>query len=74
MQDVTAVELGGSTADFSIMGMFMGADLIVQSVMILLVVASIWGWTIIFSTARRVKGAGVSANNFEESFWSGMYG
>lgn len=71
MQDVTAVELGGSTADFSIMGMFMGADLIVQAVMILLIVASIWGWTIIFATSRRVRGAGVSANKFEENFWSG---
>lgn len=71
MQDITAVELGGSTADFSILGMFFGADLIVQSVMLLLIAASIWGWTIIFATARRVKGAGVSANNFEESFWSG---
>ncbi len=71
MQDVTAVELGGSTADFSILGMFMGADFIVQSVMILLIVASIWGWTIFFSTARRVKVAGNAANNFEESFWSG---
>jgi biopolymer transport protein TolQ len=71
MQDVTAVELGGSTADFSILGMFMGADFIVQSVMILLIVASIWGWTIIFATARRVKVAGNAANNFEESFWSG---
>ena len=71
MQDVTAVELGGSTVDFSILGMFMGADLIVQAVMILLIVASIWGWTIIFSTSKRIKGAGSSANNFEESFWSG---
>ena len=71
MQDVTAVELGGSTADFSIMGMFLGADFIVQSVMILLIVASIWGWTIIFSTARRIKVAGKSADGFEENFWSG---
>lgn len=71
MQDVTAVELGGSTADFSILGMFMGADFIVQSVMILLIVASIWGWTIIFATSRRVKVAGNAANDFEESFWSG---
>lgn len=71
MQDVTAVELGGSTVDFSILGMFMGADFIVQSVMILLIVASIWGWTIIFATSRRVKVAGNAANDFEESFWSG---
>lgn len=71
MQDVTAVELGGSTVDFSILGMFLGADFIVQSVMILLIVASIWGWTIIFATSRRVKVAGNAANDFEESFWSG---
>ena len=71
MQEVTAVELGGNVADFSIWGMFAGADIIVQFVMIMLIVASIWGWTIIFATARRVKVAGTAADEFEESFWSG---
>lgn len=71
MQDVTAVELGGSVADFSIWGMFAGADIIVQFVMILLVVVSIWGWTIIFATSKRIKVAGKSADDFEEDFWSG---
>ena len=71
MQDVTAVELGGSTADFSILGMFMGADIIVQFVMVMLILASIWGWTIIFATARRIKGADKAADGFEEDFWSG---
>lgn len=71
MQDVTAVEMGGTVVDFSIWGMFTGADFIVQFVMILLVVASVWGWTIIFATAKRVKVADRAADEFEESFWSG---
>ncbi len=70
-QVVEAVELGGSVPDFSIMGMFMQADFIVQAVMIMLVTASVWGWSIIFNTASRVKVARAKAEEFEEAFWSG---
>lgn len=68
---VEAVELGGSVPDFSIMGMFMQADFVVQSVMILLLVASVWSWSIIFNTQNRVKFARGKADAFEEVFWSG---
>lgn len=70
-QVVEAAELGGSVPDFSIMGMFMQADFIVQAVMIMLVTASVWGWSIIFNTASRVKVARAKAEEFEEAFWSG---
>ncbi len=68
---VEATNLGGSAADFSFMGMFYQADIVVQSVMILLVVVSLWGWSIIFSTWTRVKDARAQADGFEETFWSG---
>jgi biopolymer transport protein TolQ len=70
-ETVEAVELGGSVPDFSIIGMFMQADFVVQSVMILLLTASVWGWSIIFNTHNRVKEARGKADGFEETFWSG---
>ncbi|UTW60508.1 MULTISPECIES: protein TolQ [Kordiimonas] len=68
---VEAVQLGGNAPDFSIIGMFLQADFIVQTVMILLVTSSIWGWSIIFNTWKRVKEARAKADSFEETFWSG---
>lgn len=57
--------------DFSLMALFLRATPIVQAVMILLVAASFWSWTIVgakmiaFARARR------AASGFEASFWSG---
>lgn len=70
-QAVEAVELGGNVPDFSILGMFMQADFVVQTVMIMLLTASVWGWSIIFNTNARVKVARSKADGFEEIFWSG---
>ena len=70
-QAVEAVELGGSVPDFSIIGMFLQADFVVQTVMIMLLTASVWGWSIIFNTQNRVKEARGKADGFEEVFWSG---
>ena len=41
------VGLGGST-DFSLVQLFLRADFIVKSVIIILIAASIWSWTLIF--------------------------
>lgn len=68
---VEAVQLGGNAPDFSIVGMFMQADIVVQAVMIMLMTASVWGWSIIFNTWVRVKSARSKADVFEEVFWSG---
>jgi biopolymer transport protein TolQ len=57
--------------DLSLWGLFMSADLVVKLIMISLLLASFWSWTIIFSKALRVKSLFASANQFEDSFWSG---
>lgn len=57
--------------DLSLWGLFMSADFVVKLIMISLLVASFWSWTIIFSKAIRVKSLFSSANQFEDSFWSG---
>ncbi|GHF22461.1 hypothetical protein GCM10017044_15950 [Kordiimonas sediminis] len=70
-ETLQATELGGNAVDFSILGMFAQADFIVQSVMILLIVASVWGWSIIFNTWNRLKMARAKSDEFEDIFWSG---
>ncbi|MBL4692203.1 MAG: Tol-Pal system subunit TolQ, partial [Magnetovibrio sp.] len=46
---IDAVNLGGSVGahDFSMWSLFMRADLVVKSVIIMLISASIWCWAII---------------------------
>ncbi|WP_262694790.1 protein TolQ [Kordiimonas aquimaris] len=70
-QAVQSAELGGNAPDFSLIGMFAQAEFIVQLVMIMLIAASIWGWSIIFNTWQRVKDARAKADEFEDTFWSG---
>lgn len=63
-----AVGLGGST-DFSIIQLFLRADFVVKSVIIILIAASIYSWALIFEKQRLFKKIEKSTNNFEEKFW-----
>lgn len=68
---VEAVNLGSYAHDLSMWGLFMMADPVVKSVMIALVLASIWSWTIIFAKRSTLRKLNKKANVFEDSFWSG---
>lgn len=70
---VQAAQLAGSVAqhDFSVWGLFIQADLIVKSVMLILVAASIWSWAIIIDKWMTFKAINGKANKFESAFWSG---
>jgi len=57
--------------DFSVLALFTRADLIVKAVMIVLIVASIWCWAIIFEKVRRLRRLNSEASTFEDRFWSG---
>ncbi len=57
--------------DLSLWGLFMSADFVVKLVMIGLLAASFWSWTIIFNKGIRMKTLFASAGKFEDSFWSG---
>lgn len=59
------------TADMSVIGMVLGASIPVQIVMIILVVASIVSWTIIFTKRRLIRRTKGASDDFEASFWSG---
>jgi biopolymer transport protein TolQ len=49
--------------------LFMQADIVVKSVMIGLLLASIWTWAIIISQARRIQRAVRDGDRFEKDFW-----
>ena len=62
------VGLGGST-DFSLIQLFIRADFVVKSVIIILIAASVYSWALIFEKQRLFKKIEKSTNNFEEKFW-----
>ncbi len=62
------VGLGGST-DFSIIQLFLRADFIVKSVIIILIAASVYSWALIFEKYKLFKKIEKSTSNFEEKFW-----
>ncbi|MDA0706793.1 MAG: protein TolQ [Proteobacteria bacterium] len=59
------------TPDMSIVGMLFTASVPVQLVMLLLVMASVMSWTIIFTKRRLVARTQEASDDFEASFWSG---
>ena len=64
-----AVGLGGST-DFSLINLFLRADIIVKSVIVILIVASIYTWALIIEKYRLFNKIEKSSTIFEEKFWS----
>ena len=64
-----AAGLGGST-DFSLINLFLRADIIVKSVIVILIVASIYTWALIIEKYRLFNKIQKSSTIFEEKFWS----
>ena len=62
----------GETDHFPMVSMFMRADYIVKAVMILLLLASLWSWAIIFNKLVLLAGLRSKARKFEKLFWSGQ--
>ncbi len=69
--EVSAETLGGTVPDFTVWGMFWEAGIVVQLVIVLLVLASVWTWAIIFEKMMRIRKVNSEADAFEETFWSG---
>ena len=62
------IGLGGST-DFSITQLFLRADFVVKSVIIILIAASVYSWALIFEKYRLFKRIEKSTSSFEDKFW-----
>lgn len=55
----------------SMIELLMGADPIVQAVLVALVIASIWSWAVVAEKFFAIGGARKKAAEFEEAFWNG---
>ena len=64
-----AAQLGAS--DFSLWSLFLRADIVVQAVMVGLIVASVWCWSIIIEKTLLIRHVRRDADAFEALFWSG---
>jgi biopolymer transport protein TolQ len=68
--DITSQAVGlASSADFSIINLFIRADIIVKSVIIILIACSIYSWAIIIEKIKLFKKINISSDEFEEKFW-----
>jgi biopolymer transport protein TolQ len=65
-----AMTVTSAPQNLSMWGLFGKAELTVQIIMIGLIIASIWSWTIIIDKTRRLKKLESAADSFEEMFWS----
>jgi len=70
---VQATPLGpaDTVTDFSFFRLFLMADWVVKSVMLILVIASIWSWAIAVDKVITFVTLKRRAADFEETFWSG---
>ena len=65
--DITSQAIGlGANTDFSLMSLFLRADIIVKSVMIILIVCSIYSWAVIIEKFRLFKKINQSTEEFEK--------
>ena len=68
--DITTQAVGlASNADFSITSLFLRADIIVKSVIIILIASSIYSWAVIFEKIKMFKKISKSTDEFENKFW-----
>ena len=68
--DISTQAVGlASNADFSIFKLFVRADVIVKSVIIILIASSIYSWSIIIEKIKLFKKINLSTQEFENKFW-----
>jgi len=68
--DITSQAVGlASNIDFSLWSLFLRADFIVKSVILMLIGCSIYSWSIIIEKFRLFKKVNLESEEFEEKFW-----
>ena len=68
--DITSQAVGlASNTDFSLMQLFIRADFVVKSVIIILIACSIYSWAVIIEKFKLFKKINNESENFEDKFW-----
>ena len=69
--DIASQAVGlASSSDFSLMNLFLRADIIVKSVIIILIACSIYSWAVIIEKIKLFKKINESSEEFETKFWN----
>ena len=69
--DIASQAVGlGTNTDFSLFGLFLRADIVVKSVIIILILCSVYSWAVIIEKFRLFKKINKSSEEFEENFWN----
>jgi biopolymer transport protein TolQ len=69
--DISSQAVGlASSADFSLINLFIRADIIVKSVIIILIACSIYSWAVIIEKIKLFKKINQSTEEFETKFWN----
>ena len=69
--DIASQAVGlGTNTDFSLLSLFLRADIVVKSVIIILIVCSIYSWAVIIEKFKLFKKINKSSEDFEEKFWN----
>ncbi len=69
--DISTQAVGlASSADFSLINLFLRADIIVKTVIVLLIACSIYSWAVIIEKFRLFKKINESSEEFETKFWN----
>ena len=69
--DIASQAVGlGTNTDFSLLSLFLRADIVVKSVIIILILCSVYSWAVIIEKFRLFKKINKSSEEFEEEFWS----
>jgi biopolymer transport protein TolQ len=68
---VASAEITSLGIDFSLVSLFLKADIVVKLVIIILLFSSIWSWTIIVAKIVKHKRLKKLENEFDEIFWLG---
>ena len=68
--DITSQAVGlASNTDFSLWSLFLRADFVVKSVILMLIGCSIYSWAVIIEKFRLFKKINLESEEFEEKFW-----
>ena len=69
--DISTQAVGlASSSDFSLLNLFIRADIIVKTVIILLIACSIYSWAVIIDKFKMFKKINQSTEEFETKFWN----
>ena len=69
--DISSQAVGlASSADFSLLSLFIRADIIVKTVIILLIACSVYSWAVIIEKFKLFKKINQTTEEFETKFWN----